>query len=284
MKIGAHVSSAGSLDKAIDRAEEIGAEAVQIFVSSPQGWAYKPVPSGAIEAYKAKAKATGISPTFFHGVYLVNLATSNAANLAKGVDSLTFYMHTAVELGALGVIFHMGSHGGAGFEKVLGQIAASIQQVLNGAPGEPWLVVENSAGMGQHVGSKFAEMGRIVKEVGSPRVKICLDTQHCFAAGYNVASREGLQNVMEEFDHEVGLSNLVAVHANDSKIALAGGVDRHENIGEGYIGVEGFENIVGNATFAQVPFLLEVPGFNNMGSDKKNVDTLKSIRKKVLGI
>ena len=284
MKIGAHVSSAGSLDKAIDRAEEIGAEAVQIFVSSPQGWAYKPVPSGAIEAYKSKSKATGISPAFFHGVYLVNLATSNAVNLAKGVDSLTFYMQTAVELGALGVIFHLGSHGGAGFDNVLDQIAASMRHVLDSSLGEPWLVVENSAGMGQHVGSRFAELGRILKEVGSPRVKICLDTQHTFAAGYNVATRDGLQAAMEEFDHEVGLSDLVAVHANDSKIALAGGVDRHENIGEGFIGVEGFENIIGNAVFAQVPFLLEVPGFENTGPDKKNVDTLKSIRKKVLGV
>lgn len=283
MKIGAHVSSGGSLDKAIDRAGEIGAEAVQIFVSSPQGWAYKAVPSGAIEAYKAKAKATGISPTFFHGVYLVNLATSNQANLAKGIDSLAFYLRTAAELDAQGVIFHMGSHGGAGFEKVLYQIVASMRHVLDSSLGEPWLVVENSAGMGQHTASTFAELGRILKEVGSPRVKICLDTQHCFAAGYNVATGDGLEATLEEFDREVGVSNLVVVHANDSKVPFDSAVDRHENIGEGYIGVEGFENIIGHPAFAQVPFLLEVPGFNNMGSDKKNIDALKSIRKRVLG-
>jgi len=283
LKIGAHVSTAGGIDKAIDRARDIGAEAVQVFISPPQGWAYKAIPPQTIEAFKAKSAAMGIAPTFFHGVYLVNLATPNQANLAKGLDSLAFYMRTAAELGAPGVIFHVGSHGGEGFEKVVGQIADSIRRVLQNAPAGPWMVLENSAGMGHHVGSKFAELGRILKEVESPRVKICLDTEHSFAAGYNIATKDGLEATFEEFEREIGLSNLVAVHANDAKVPFASGVDRHDNIGEGYIGVQGFENMIRHPAFKETPFFLEVPGYAKTGPDKENVEAIKAIRQRVLG-
>lgn len=278
MRIGAHVSTAGGIDKAIDRAQEIGAEAVQVFVSSPQSWGYRAIPGETIEAYKRKVSAAGIEPTFFHGVYLVNLATGNESNLGKGIESLKFYMDTAAALGALGVIFHVGSHGGVGFEKVLAQIVRSIQQVLGNSPGHPFLIMENSAGMGNHAGSKFSELGRIIRGVGSERLKVCLDTQHCFAAGYDVATEDGLKATLEDLDKEVGLANLVAVHANDSKGPLGSGVDRHENIGSGHIGVGGFATIVSNPAFANVPFLLEVPGHTNSGPDKENIDTLKAIR------
>ena len=111
--------------------------------------------------------------------------------------------------------------------------------------------------MGDHICSKFEEIGRLMKAVGSPQVKVCLDTQHLFAAGYNIVEKDGLERTMEEFDREIGLDNLVAVHANDSKIPFAGGVDRHENIGEGHMGVEGFRVIMGHPAFRDVPFLLE---------------------------
>jgi endonuclease IV len=122
-----------------------------------------------------------------------------------------------------------------------------------------------------------------MKAVGSPRVKVCLDTQHAYAAGYDLAQKDGIDLAMAEFDREIGLENLVAVHANDSKIPLGGGVDRHDNIGDGHIGKKGFEIIMGHAAFADVPFLLEVPGLDKSGPDKPNVDALKRIRKKVSG-
>ena len=137
--------------------------------------------------------------------------------------------------------------------------------------------------MGQHIGAKFEELGRIIETVGSPRLKVCLDTQHSFAAGYDLASKGGLETALEEFDREIGLDRLVAVHANDSKQPLGSGIDRHENIGQGHIGIEGFETLMSHPAFSDLPFFLEVPGMEGGGPDKANLDILKGIREK-LGI
>ena len=283
MRIGAHVSAAGGISKAVDRAMELGAETIQIFASPPQGWAYKPQAPQEIERFRSKAREADIRPVFLHGVYLINLATDNPQNLTKAVNSLTFSLDVANEIGAAGVIFHVGSHKGAGLDAVIGQIRDSFIKVLEGAAGEASLVIENNAGSGQNLGAAFAEVGRIMREVGSPRVKVCLDTAHCLASGYNVTSVEGLERAMEEFGKEVGLENLVAVHANDSKAPLGSGVDRHENIGQGHIGTSGFEVIMGHPAFRNVPFLLEVPGYDGKGPDKENLNTLFAMRQK-LGI
>ena len=278
MKIGAHVSASGQLKFALDRAAAIGAEAVQIFLSGPQRWRVKEASPEDAEAYKERSAESGIAPTFFHGVYLVNLGTQNPENLEKGIDSLITYQRGAAAIDCRGTIFHVGSHRGAGFETVLPQVVASCQRVLEDSPEGPWLIIENSAGMGQSIGASFAEIGRIIREVGSDRIKVCLDTQHSFANGYNVATKDGLDATMEEFDREVGLDRLVAVHANDSKCPFQGGIDRHENIGAGYIGLEGFQVIMRHPAFADVPFLLEVPGSERSGPDKENVDILKEMR------
>lgn len=279
MKIGAHVSAAGKLDHALDRAAEIGAEAVQIFLSGPQGWRVKSINESDATTYRIKSEQTGITPTFFHGVYLINLGTPNAENLVKGIDSLVKYQTAAAMLDCEGTIFHVGSHRGAGFDTVLPQVVRSFHEVLEKTPEGPSLIIENSAGMGQSIGSSFSEIGRIIEEVGSERVKVCLDTQHSFANGYNVATMEGLDDVISEFDKEIGLDRLVAVHANDSKCPFMGGIDRHENIGEGYIGLEGFKSIMEQPAFENVPFLLEVPGFDRNGPDKKNIEMLKEMRR-----
>jgi deoxyribonuclease-4 len=280
MKIGAHVKTSGGVDKAIDRAEEMGAEAIQIFSGAPQAWRRKDYRPEEVEAYRARAAQTGIQPAFLHGVYLVNLATDNQEHLAKSLDALTHDMNACHLLGASGVIFHLGSHRGAGFDHVFQQVVQSVRGIVDATPEDTWLILENSAGMGGSVGSKFDELGRIIREVGSPRVKVCLDTQHMFAAGYDVKTKDGLGAAMSEFAAEVGLDTLVAVHANDSKCPLAGGVDRHENIGEGHIGLDGLQNVMSHPAFRDVPFLLEVPGFDNQGPDRRNVEILKGLREK----
>ncbi|MEE9198545.1 MAG: deoxyribonuclease IV [Dehalococcoidia bacterium] len=277
MKIGAHVSTAGGLDNAIPNATEIGAETIQIFGSPPQRWGYRPHPEERIEAFNQRAEDAGISPVFLHGVYLINLGTENEANLAKATESLISHMRLASQIRAAGVIFHMGSHKGRGFDRVLPQVVSAMSSVLESTPEDTWLIIENAAGMGNHLGASFAEIGAVMGELGSGRVKVCLDTAHTLAAGYDIASEEGIEKAMSQFDREVGLENLVAVHANDSKIPLGGGVDRHENIGEGHIGKEGFRVIMGHPAFRDVPFILEVPGFEKTGPDKRNVDILRSI-------
>ncbi len=279
MKIGAHVSSAESIDLAIDRAAAIGAECVQCFLSGPTTWRLKDHPKESLEAYKRKSRETGIGPTFFHGVYLINLGSPDPELVQKGVESLIAYQRFAAAIECKGTIFHAGSHKGQGFDAVLPQVVKRIHEVLEKSPKGPWVIIENSAGMGQSIGASFAEIGRMIKEAGSDRVKVCLDTQHAFANGYNVGTQEGLDAAMEEFDREIGLKRLVAVHANDSKCPLLGGLDRHENIGEGHIGRKGFETIMGHRAFRDVPFILEVPGFENTGPDRKNIDILKRMRR-----
>ena len=278
MKIGAHVSSAGGISKAVARGAEIGCEAIQIFGSSPQGWAFKPIPGEEIEAFRQAAAEESIGPVFLHAIYLINLGTPNQANVEKGVGSLVNYMKLAQSIDAAGVIFHPGSHGGKGYEAVFPQTVEAIKKVLDESPEGPILAVENMAGMGQHIGAKFEELGGILKAVDSPRLGICLDTQHSFAAGYDLTSKEGIDAMIAEFDETIGLGHLAAVHANDSKRPCGAGVDRHDNIGEGFIGEDGFESIMANPAFRGVPFFLEVPGFEGKGPDQKNIQILKDIR------
>jgi deoxyribonuclease-4 len=280
MKIGAHVSASGGVDKAIDRAVEIGAEAIQVFVSSPRAWRFRAPKEDEVLAFREKSEETGVGPAFFHGSYLVNMGgTPDLAE--RSVDSLVDHMNAAGQLGAAGVIFHLGSHRGAGLENVYEQVISGLKQVIEQTPGETWLVIENSAGMGSHIGASFSEIGRIIDSIGSPRVKVCLDTQHSYAAGYNLADSGSIGSVMEELDREIGVSLLAAVHANDSKMALGSGVDRHEDIGEGSIGIAGFETIMGHDAFRDVPFLLEVPGPEKKGPDRENVDRLKRVRERL---
>jgi len=281
MKIGAHVSTSGGISKAVVRGQEIGCEAIQIFGSSPQTWTFKPVPGEQIELFKQGLADAGIGPVFLHAIYLINLGTPDKEKLKKGIDSLANYMKLAADLGAAGVIFHPGSHGGRGYEAVLPQTVEAIKIVLDTAPEGPVLAVENMAGMGQHIGAKFDELGGIMDAVDSPRLKICLDTQHSFAAGYDLANPEGIQAMLDELDAGPGSANVAAVHANDSKRVCGSGVDRHDNIGEGFIGEEGFAAIMANPAFADVPFLLEVPGFEGNGPDQQNMDILKRIRQQV---
>jgi deoxyribonuclease-4 len=281
MKIGAHVSTSGGISKAVVRGQEIGCEAIQIFGSSPQTWTFKPVPGEQVELFKQGLADAGIGPVFLHAIYLINLGTPDKEKLKKGIDSLANYMKLAADLGAAGVIFHPGSHGGRGYEAVLPQTVEAIKIVLDTAPEGPVLAVENMAGMGQHIGAKFDELGGILDAVDSPRLKICLDTQHSFAAGYDLANPEGIQAMLDELDAGPGSANVAAVHANDSKRVCGSGVDRHDNIGEGFIGEEGFAAIMANPAFADVPFLLEVPGFEGNGPDQQNMDILKRIRQQV---
>ncbi len=280
MKLGAHVSPSGGVGKSIDRALDIGAEAIQIFASSPRAWKFNHPKPEEVERFRKKSEESGIGPCYIHGSYLVNIGGSED-QLQKSIDCLVNNMSAAGEIGAEGVIFHGGSHKGKGFDAVLNQAANCLTQVLEKSPDNVWLCLENSAGMGSHIGSSFREIGRILRVVDHPNLKVCLDTEHCFAAGYNLAVPEELDKVIAEFDSEIGLDKLVAVHANDAKVELGSGVDRHENIGEGYIGISGFESILGNTAFKNVPFFLEVPGFDGNGPDKENLDRLKTIRSSI---
>lgn len=268
-----------------ERAREIGAEAVQLFISAPQQWKAPSLDNEQVERFNRLREASGL-PAFFHGVYLVNLGSRDEALLARSVESLRSYRHFAGRMGVVGTIFHVGSHLGAGFDgAMVERIAGMLREVLAAEPENPsLLILENNAGQGNCIGGTFAEIGAIIRAAGNhPALAVCLDTCHAYAMGYDLATPAGCAAAMEEFDREIGFGRLAAVHANDTKQPLGTFRDRHENIGEGHIGLEGFRTLMTHPAFREVPFLLEVPGFDGNGPDAKNVRRLKRIRSE-LGI
>lgn len=276
-KIGAHVSIAGSLDRAIDRAVEIGAECIQIFGSAPQSWQPFIFPLDQMESFNRKKEEAGIAPVFLHSVYLINLASSNHFILGNSIASLERYLKFGKVIGAEGVVFHVGSHKGSGFKNGAGQVVEAISQILAQTEGCGKLIIENSAGAGGIIGAKFAEVGFLAKAVNSPRVAVCLDTAHAFESGYDIRNSVGLEKTLAEFDREIGLERLVLIHANDSKTLLGSNLDRHENIGEGEIGWNGFREIVRHSALRDLPFIIETPGFDQRGPDQKNIEILRSL-------
>jgi deoxyribonuclease-4 len=278
LRIGAHVSSAGGCQNVFERALAIEAEAVQLFISAPQQWKAPAVTEEQAAAFMAARDAAAI-PVFFHGVYLINFGSQDPLILSRSVESLTNYLVWADRLGAVGTIFHVGSHLGAGFDEVAPQACRLMREVLEASNARSLLILENNAGQGNCMGRSFAELGALIRGLDSdPRLAVCLDTCHAFAMGYDIATREGCELAMTEFDREIGLARLAAVHANDSKMPLGGVRDRHENIGDGHIGYDGFRTILAHPAFRDVPFLLEVPGIENKGPDLENVTRLKRLR------
>lgn len=277
-KIGAHVSSAGGLENSFDNAIKIGANATQIFISPPQMWLQKKYTDEQIAKYSTKQKETGIGPNVIHGAYLINLATDNPVNLEKAISWLIYSQNTAEKLGITGTIFHIGSSKEMDRQEALNQVIKAVSTIMQ-QTGNVNLILETAAGAGNTIGDEFFELGQIIKSVQDERVKVCLDTQHVYASGYDLATAEGLERAVEEFEKEIGLDKLVVIHANDSKMPLNSHRDRHENIGEGLIGKEGFARIINHPAFKEIPFILEVPGFANEGPDIQNIELLRSLQK-----
>jgi len=262
MYFGCHISIAGGFDKCIDRIVERGGNCLMTFASSPRSLQTKEFTDADIEIYLEKKKTMKIGPHFFHGVYLVNLASDKKDYLQASIDSLVFYQRLAKRIGGEGTIFHLGS--GAG-ENIL----TALNRVLAATDNEQKLFLENAAGQGKTVGANFEELHKLIKEVEEPeKIGVCLDTQHAFAYGYD------LTKVIDEFDKIIGLEYLKVIHLNDSKTDFGSKVDRHENLGEGKIGAKLLKQVVNDPRLKNVTFILEVPGDGD-GPRKEDIDTLK---------
>jgi deoxyribonuclease-4 len=287
MKIGGHVSTAGGLHTGFERAAAIGAECMQIFESAPQQWGTARIDDDGVALFRETMTASGIGPVFIHGKYLMNLASADPKIFKTSASTLRSTMNIAGRIGARGVIFHTGSHKGLGLEAVFEQICEAAERVLSETPDDVLMIFENSAGHGDTIGGRFEELGEILRRIGNPRARVCIDTCHAFAAGYDLSSADGVAAAMTELDATIGAANIAAVHLNDSKTPLGAGRDLHENIGEGHIGRAGFEAILAHPAFADVPLLLEVPGYKingaGKGPDKPNIDVVKEIRASVSG-
>ncbi|HEY6538734.1 MAG TPA: deoxyribonuclease IV [Candidatus Dormibacteraeota bacterium] len=273
--IGAHVSAAGGPAAAFERALEIGAEAIQIHPTPPQTWRRLHPDDEQVGAFRRRMAETGLTTFFFHAPYLINLATAKEALLAQSRGSLRHHLEIANLLGVRGIIFHPGSHRGQGFEVVLPQMAEAMRWALAETEGESLLVIENSAGSGDNIGSSFAQIRQMMEAVDNPRLRLCLDTAHAFTAGHDLRRPDGLAEMVEVLGREIGFDRLAAIHANDSKAAFGSNVDRHQNIGDGEIGAEAFRWMLADPDLTRAPFILEVPGLERQGPDRANVERLR---------
>ncbi|HVB14736.1 MAG TPA: deoxyribonuclease IV [Candidatus Dormibacteraeota bacterium] len=275
--IGAHVSAQGGISTAFDRALQIGAEAVQIHPTPPQTWRRLHPDEEQVATFRRRMAETGLDAFFFHAVYLINLATAKEELLAQSRGSLRHHLEMANLLGVRGVIFHPGSHRGQGFEMVLPQMAEAMRWALRETEGESLLIIENSAGSGDNIGSSFTQIRQLMAAVDDPRLRLCLDTAHAFTAGYDLRNQEGLELMVAELGQEIGFERLAAIHANDSKAPFGSNVDRHQNIGDGEIGAEPFRWMLADPQLTRAPFILEVPGLERQGPDRANVERLREL-------
>ena len=274
-KIGAHVSSAGGLFKCIENAKVIGAEIAQIFGSSPRQWQTRFPNKEEISEYQDKLKSSGLRGVYLHGAYLVNLASPDSATLDKSIKNLSEHLQIAEMINAEGLIFHVGSGKETSKPEAVKQAIDAMKEILKTVPGRSQLIMENSAS-GKKVGAWPEEMKIMLEGVNYNCVKICLDTAHSFESGLiEKYEPENIKTFLDYWDKEVGLDNVIALHVNDSKTISGSHNDRHENIGDGHIGLGGFKNLAKEKRLWDKPWILEVPGFEDSGPDKKNVDILK---------
>jgi len=279
--LGAHVSAAGGLYKGVENGLAIGAECIQIFGASPRQWA-APLPRPEdVERFKKAFAASALKSTYLHAPYLNNLASTDVEMVAKTVKNMGAHLTIAEMIGAIGVIFHVGSGkevAGASKEKSIMQAAEVMKQILKNVPGRAKLIIENSAGGGAKIGATPKEVGQLMGLVKSDRVATCYDTAHGFEAGLiDSYTPANITKLFNEYNKEVGLEHLLAFHANDSKTIFNSHHDRHENIGRGYVGKEAFTNLAKEKRIAHTHWFLEVPGYDGLGPDKANMDALKAL-------
>jgi deoxyribonuclease-4 len=276
--LGAHVDSSGGLHLAFERAEAMGAKAIQVHPTPPGFWGSPKLDEDRIATFKMAAAKHGRPPFYFHAVYLINLAGDDPTLRQRSESTLAGYLKAADELGIDGVIFHTGSHKGAGFEKRLPSITEHLKHVLDRAdPKTARLMIENNAGLGGCVGAKFEEIAQMIAALDDdPRVAVCYDTCHAFASGYDERTAAQVSTTIDELDRVVGLTRVQVIHCNDSVTGLGSNRDRHANIGTGQIGEEGFRALLHEPRLAKLPFILEVPGAGG-GPDAEQVAVLRRL-------
>ncbi|MDF2461718.1 MAG: deoxyribonuclease [Candidatus Saccharibacteria bacterium] len=279
MKLGVHISTSGDLIGTPARAAEMGAETIQMFASNPRGWRPTKYTPKKAQEFRAAVAAAGIDPVWFHMIYLVSFGTPDEEQREKSILATQQTLAAADLLGATGVITHMGSHKGLGFEQALERIKDSYTRALAESE-KSLLIMEIAAGQGGAIGNSLEELAAqfdVMK--GHPRLAVCIDTCHALSAGYELRTPEGLDDFLAKFDSLIGLDRLVVLHLNDSKNDLGAKIDRHENIGEGTIGYDGMRNIINHPKLAHISGVLEVPGMDGKsGPDKENMDRLKALR------
>ncbi len=279
LRLGAHESIAGGLHQAFDRAQSVGCETVQIFVKPNRQWAVKPLTEEDVARFKEKAEETGIQPIVGHASYLLNLATPDEALWTKSRDMLVVELERCETLGVPYLVLHPGSHVGTGGDAGLARVAQALGEIHAATPGfHVQILLETTAGQGSGLGHRFEHLSWLMAHTPEgERLGVCLDTCHVFAAGYELRTPAGYAATMDEFDRIIGLGWLKSLHLNDSKGDLGCRKDRHEHIGQGYIGLDGFRHILNDPRLAGLPGLLETPKGKGLHEDRENLAVLRSL-------
>lgn len=283
-RVGVHVSIAGSIDLAVDRALTLGCTSFQMFTRNPRGWRYSPLPGEDVRRFREKLSKVDIEPVVAHMPYLPNLASPKDEVYMKSIESLKAELARCALLDVPFLVTHLGSHLGSGREKGFGRIIAAVNECLEEDQGKVTLLLENTAGTKNSIGSSFQDIQYILERITvGDRVAVCFDTCHAFAAGYDLRSEEAVEAVMEEFDDIIGVDRIKVIHANDSKGDLGSRIDRHEHIGLGKMGRSGFKAVISYNNFKYLPYILETP-VDSRRSDRENIEELKRIAVEMVGV
>ncbi|HSC29849.1 MAG TPA: deoxyribonuclease IV [Vicinamibacterales bacterium] len=284
-RLGAHMSIAGGLARAVDRAEATGCEALQIFTKSTGQWRARPLAAEEVKLFRSRVEQAGIRPVVAHTSYLINLASTARGVREQSVAALGEELDRAEALGLDGLVLHPGSFTTGSEAGGLRLIAEALERVLRARRrGRTAVLLEHTAGQGTNLGHRFEHLAEIIARLdGSPRIGVCLDTCHLLCAGYNIGSNAGYRDTFRRFDRSVGLDRLRLFHLNDSKRPCGSRIDRHEHIGQGCLGLEPFRRILNDRRFASLPMLLETPKSDGRerGRDVDPLDTrnLRTLRR-----
>ena len=276
--LGAHVSISGGIYKAPIRGKEIGCDSIQIFTKNQRQWTAPPLSIKDAEQFKEEMKNNGIQVAIGHSSYLINIGSPKEDLRKKSIDSLVVELKRSEKLGLAALVFHPGSHLGIGETEGLKLIAESLNTVLSRVTLKNTMVLlETTAGQGTNLGYKFEHLADIIDmvEIQKDMVGVCFDTCHAFSAGYDIRTIEAYNETMDLFNEIIGFDKLKAFHLNDSKFELGSRKDRHEHIGKGFIGLEGFKAIVNDKRFDTLPMVLETPGGET--GYKENLKILRSL-------
>ncbi|MBV8842670.1 MAG: deoxyribonuclease IV [Bryobacterales bacterium] len=280
MRIGIHTSISGSLERAALKAAELGANTFQIFSSSPRQWKPSTLSVPAIKLLQRAREKHDLYPLAIHDNYLINLGAASENIRKLSIEAFRGELERAIQIGAEYLIAHPGNYRGLSVERGILNVLEGVREAAHGLPtGKLVLLIENTVGAGTQLGGCLEElhvMREFAPKMTDLSIGFCLDTCHLLASGYDIAAEEGLRDTVAKIDRFLGLENVHVIHANDSKTPLGSHVDRHENIGEGHIGREGFRRILSHPALRNKAFILETP-VDNEGDDKRNLETLKAL-------
>ncbi len=279
LALGSHVSASGGVDLTLARGEELGLESLQLFSKNERQWQSKPLDPAVIDRFREEVARTGITKLVVHDSYLINLASPKPDILAKSIPAFSDELARCDVLGIPHLVTHPGAHTGSGVEAGIERFAASLNEIFAAMPdGTTMTLLETTAGQGTALGRSFEEIAAIIERVEQKdRVGVCLDTCHIFAAGYDYRTPELYAEMMNRFDATIGLDRLKVIHLNDSKNPLGSNKDRHDHIGDGEIGLEGFRQFMNDGRLAGIPGILETEKDASGDMDRRNLETLRSL-------